>query len=169
MKFLPSLAALLALAACMEPPPTGGAVTRNAPVARPEKDASGTCWAVETTPAEYEQVMGQVQVVPAQVDKWGNVLQPPVYRNGPVPKLVKPRGEYRFESPCPSAMTPDFISSLQRALFARGYSKSAITGTMDSATRDALARFQRERGLKSAQLSMDTARELGLVAVNRDN
>ncbi|MEC3862257.1 peptidoglycan-binding domain-containing protein [Mesobacterium sp. TK19101] len=167
MKILPPLAALLAVAACMETPATGDAASRNTPVAAPQKDSSGTCWAVETTPAEYEQVMGQVQVVPAQVDKWGNVLQPPIYRNGPVPKLVKPRGEYRFESPCPSTMTPEFLSSLQRALFARGYYKSAITGTMDNATRDALGRFQRERGLKSAQLSMDTARELGLVAVNR--
>lgn len=130
--------------------------------------ADGTCYAIEETPAVYEQVPGQVQVVQAQVDDAGTVTQPPIYRNGTVPKLVKPRGEYRFEAPCPAQVTPDFIASLQRALYARGYMQSAITGEMDAPTVAAIKTYQRERGIDSAQLALSTARDLGLIIVPLD-
>ena len=130
------------------------------------RDATGHCWATEVTPAVYEQVPGQVQVVPAQVAADGSVINPPVYRNGLVPKLVTPRGEYRFEAPCPGTLTEGFIATLQRALYARGYYRATITGRMDDATGAAVRRYQAERGLDSAQLSLATAQELGLIAVD---
>lgn len=151
---------------------TGGDVTRATPTAAPvqpmETDAEGHCFAREITPAVYDQVPGQVQVVPAQLDADGTVLHPPIYRNAPVPRLVKPRGETRFRAPCPDQMTPAFIATLQRALYARGYLRSTITGRLDAPTEAALRQYQRERGLDSAQLSLDSARELGIVAVDRD-
>lgn len=165
------VASLALLAGCM---PSAGpqAVTRAAPEAEAlpplDQTADGQCFARETTPAVYEQVPGQVRVVPEQRDADGTVLQPPIYRNGLVPRLVKPRGETRFRAPCPNEMTPAYIATLQRALYARGYLRNAITGQMDTATQQALRQYQRERGLDSAQLSLDSARELGISAVARD-
>ena len=162
-----TLATLAMAAGCTDSP--GNGVTRAADLAATEdRDSSGHCWATEITPAVYEEVMGQVQVVQAQLDEDGAVLHPPVYRNAPVPRLVSPRSEIRFEAPCPETLTPGFIATLQRALYARGYLRGAITGEMDPATTAALRRYQSERGLDSAQLSLQTARDLGLIAVDLD-
>ncbi len=158
------LAVITALTGCTQ---TGPAADVSEPAVALTQAADGRCWASETTPAVYEQVMGQVQVIQEQRNDQGEVVQPPIYRNSKVPKLVTPRGEIRFEAPCPSAVTPEFIATLQRAMYARGYLQGSITGTLDAQTRSAIQRFQSERGLDSAQLSMDTARELGLIAVPR--
>jgi len=155
-----TLAALIALAGCAQ------TVAPEADDAGAGPRANGQCTASEVTPAVYEQVMGQVMVVPEQRDAAGAVVHPPVYRNAPVPRLVRPRGEVRFPAPCPAQMTADFIASVQRALYARGYLTGTITREMDAATRAAIRRYQAERGLDSDQLSLDTARELGLVAVD---
>jgi peptidoglycan hydrolase-like protein with peptidoglycan-binding domain len=64
-------------------------------------------------------------------------------------------------------MTPEFISSVQRALEARGYFTGTISGEMDPATTAAVRKYQKERGLESAQISLETARALGLIAVDR--
>lgn len=127
----------------------------------------GTCWARVVTPAIYEQVMGEVQVVQAELAPDGTVIRPPIYRKAPVPKLVRPRGVIKFQAPCPEQMTPEFISSVQRALEARGYFSGAISGSMDPATTAAVRKYQKERGLESAQISLETARALGLIAVDR--
>lgn len=127
-----------------------------------------SCTASEITPAVYEQVEGEVQVVQAQHDSNGNIVQPPIYRKGLVPKLVTPRGETRFAAPCPESITPEFIASLQRALYARGYMRGAITGVMDAPTRQAVLAYQSARGLKSDKVSLKTAQDLGLVAVALD-
>lgn len=127
----------------------------------------GTCWARVVTPAIYEQVMGEVQVVQAKLAPDGSVLRPPIYRKAPVPKLVRPRGVIKFQAPCPEQMTPDFISSVQRALEARGYFTGTISGEMDPATTAAVRKYQKERGLESAQISLETARALGLIPVDR--
>ncbi|NHX28166.1 peptidoglycan-binding protein, partial [Escherichia coli] len=58
------------------------------------------------------------------------------------------------------------VASLQRALNARGY-HAPISGVMDDATRQAVRRYQAGQGLDSADLSLDTARKLGLVAYPR--
>ncbi|WGW02280.1 peptidoglycan-binding domain-containing protein [Tropicibacter oceani] len=126
-----------------------------------------SCWAREATPAVYEQVMGEVQVVQAEIAPDGTVLRPPIYRKAPVPRVVRPRAEIKFEAPCPEQLTPEFISSLQRALAARGYFAGNVTGRLDAPTAAALRKYQEERGLASAQLSLETARSLGLVAVSQ--
>ena len=105
-------------------------------------------------------------VVQAKIAEDGRVIRPPIYRRAPVPRVVRPRGEMRFQAPCPAEMTADFIASVQRALQARRYHSGPITGQMDAATRRALRAYQTERGLDSAQLSLETARALGLVAVD---
>lgn len=160
------LAALTALAACSDPQ----AVSRDTPPAEgppplAEHTDDGTCRARDVQPAIYEQIMGEVQVVQAEIAEDGTVLRPPIYRKAPVPRVVRERGEITFEAPCPEQMTPEFIASVQRALAARGYFAGNVTGTLDAPTTAALRAYQSERGLNSAQLSLETARALGLVAV----
>jgi hypothetical protein len=125
----------------------------------------GTCRARDVTPAVYEQVMGEVQVVQAEIAPDGTVIRPPIYRRGPVPRIVRERSEITFEAPCPDQMTSDFIASLQRAMAARGYFSGNVTSLLDAPTTAAIRRYQSDRGLQSAQLSLETARSLGLVAV----
>ncbi|APZ55045.1 peptidoglycan-binding domain-containing protein [Salipiger abyssi] len=157
----------LALAACEAPTDSTGNWPGEAPPA-PERMADGTCWAREVTPAIYEHVMGEIQVVQAEIAEDGTVIRPPVYRRAPVPRVVKPRGELRFETPCPEQTTPELISSVQRALAARGYFSGSVTGRFDAPTQAAIRKYQKERGLDSAQLSLETARALGLIATPLD-
>jgi hypothetical protein len=137
---------------------------------RPEvqTDPAGGCFATEPVPAIYERIPGEILVVQAEIAEDGTVIRPPIYRRALVPRVVRPRDEMRFATPCPPALTPDFIASLQRALAARGLYGGAATGRMDATTRAAIRRFQRERGLDSGTLSLETARSLGLIAIPRD-
>lgn len=156
---LPALLVLLAACAAPQLPED------EAPLPT-ETAADGSCWAREHVPAIYEQVAGEVLVVQAEIAEDGTVLRAPIYRRTQVPKLVRPRGELRFEAPCPAQMTPEFIASVQRALAARGHFAGSVTGEMDAPTRAALRRYQSARGLDSGQLSLETAKALGLVAVD---
>lgn len=163
---LAPLLAMASLAACAAPDHVGRAEMAPSgppPLAEPARD--GRCYAHETIPAIYEHVMGEVQVVQAEIAPDGTVLRPPIYRRAPVPRIVCPRGELRFEAPCPQQVTPEFIASVQRALGARGYFSGNVTGMLDAPTTAAIRRYQSDRGLDSAQLSLETARTLGLVAV----
>ena len=128
-----SAGALLALAACASatgPAPENATRAVAVPISPPalaERTAHGTCRTREVTPAVYEQVMGEVQVVQAQIADDGTVLNPPIYRRAPVPRLVRARSEISFEAPCPEVLTPEFIASLQRALAVRGYFAGNVT------------------------------------------
>ncbi len=159
--------ALLLLSACGSPQ----SVSREAqgpdgPPPPAEQMEDGTCRARDITPAIYEQVMGEVQVVQAEIAEDGTVIRPPIYRKAPVPRVVEERSEITFEAPCPDQMTPQFIASVQRALAARGHFSGNVTGTLDAPTTAAIREYQSERGLASAQLSLETARALGLIAVD---
>lgn len=161
------LGALALLAACGTAP--GASSDAQAPDSPPplaEKMDDGSCRARDTVPAIYEHVMGEVQVVQAEIAEDGTVIRPPIYRRAPVPRVVRERAEITFEAPCPDQMTPEFIASVQRALAARGLFAGTVTGTLDPPTAAAIRRYQSERGLESAQLSLETARALGLIAVD---
>jgi hypothetical protein len=156
----------LALISGCNTPGTSADSQRPDPAA-PVQSADGRCWASVVTPAVYEHVMGEIQVVQAEIAPDGTVIRPPIYRKGPVPRIVRPRGEIKFEAPCPDQMTPEFISSVQRALAARGYFSGEINGRISPATTAAVRKYQTERGLASGQLSLESARSLGLIAVDR--
>ncbi|CUH76166.1 peptidoglycan-binding domain-containing protein [Tropicibacter naphthalenivorans] len=166
------LIAMALVAACSAPEPVSRASTPEPqpvgppPMATPSGD--GGCIAHEITPAVYEQVMGEVQVIQAEIAPDGTVVRPPVYRKAPVPRIVRPRAQITFDAPCPEQLTPEFIASIQRALGARGYFSGNVTGMLDAPTTAAIRRYQSDRGLNSAQLSLETARGLGLIAVERD-
>jgi hypothetical protein len=133
--------------------------------APPLPSARRQCWAREQIPALTENVIGDVLVLQAEIAPDGTVLRPPVYRRGPVSRIVRPKSELRFEAACPEEQTPEFTASLQRALAARGYFGGNITGRYDAPTSAAVRRYQADRGLDSDKLSLETARSLGLISV----
>ena len=133
----------------------------------PEGADPDSCWGLDATPAVVETVTDQIMVAPAQLASDGSVARPAVYRTETRQAIVQARKETVFETPCPDRMTPDFVASLQRALQVRDHYAGKITGVMDGPTRGAIRRFQKPRGLDSGLLSLDSARALGLVALDR--
>lgn len=136
---------------------------RLAPPGAPE----GSCWHQNTSPAVVETVTEQVLVTDVQKNAEGEIITPAVFRTETRQEIVEPRRVSWIETPCPEALTPEFIASVQRALAARGFYNARITGYMDRTTRLALRRFQKASGLDSSTLSLATARHLGLIAVPR--
>lgn len=114
------------------------------------------CWVRDVAPAELETVTRQVEVAPTR------------FRTETVQVIKRERQELIFEVPCPDALTPELISTLQRALEARGLYRGPITGNMDVPTRLAVRRYQSANGLPSGLLSIQSARGLGLLATPRD-
>ncbi len=166
-----ALSAILisSIAACTLPetstplPEAGvAAPTRNGPAGA----ADGTCWGKTLTPAVLERVRERVEVSPAVINTDGTIAKPPVYRSEERQVIVTPRQENWFETPCEDVLTPEFVGSLQRALLARGAYSGPVSGTLDVETRAAVQAFQRQQGLNSPVLSVETARTLGLVAVD---
>ncbi len=128
----------------------------------------GTCWGREVSPATIETVTEQVMVQPAEVMDDGTVISPAIFRSETRQKIVKERRETWFQTPCEDVWTEEFTSSVQRALAARGFYHGAVTGVRDKRTLSAIRRFQSPQGLDSSILSLEAARSLGLVAVERD-
>ena len=127
----------------------------------------GTCWGKIPTPAVIETVTENVLITPAETNADGTIGTLPIYRAESRQQIVTPRTDRWFETPCPPAFTVEFVSTLQRALQARGQYTGAVSGNMDDATRRAVLAVQMENGLPSDVLSIETARELGIVAVLR--
>lgn len=127
----------------------------------------GTCWDNVAKPAVIETVTEQVLIAPASYNTDGTVYRAAQYRTEVRQVIVEERRERWFQTPCPSEMTPEFISSVQRALAARDGYRGQITGRLDRPTRQAIRAWQKARGLDSATLSLDTTRELGLSAIAR--
>ncbi|MEP1537011.1 MAG: peptidoglycan-binding domain-containing protein [Paracoccaceae bacterium] len=168
IRFIPLIAAL-AVAGC-DP-----AVTRHTDTpldlvqssAPPGKDASA-CWSKTETPATLETQTQKILVKPAQLGPDGHIQEAPQYRTESRATVVTARQDNWFQTPCPSAWTPAFISSVQRALTARGAYDGAISGEVDAQTRAAILAYQQDRGLNSATLSVETAQALGLWVVDFD-
>ncbi|MBQ4808653.1 peptidoglycan-binding protein [Phaeobacter sp. HS012] len=156
----------LLLSACADSSTGGNStqVSRNTPAAPPGA-APGSCWATHTTPAVIETVTVQVMTRPARTAPDGRVIAPARFRRETRQDIVRPRRESWFETPCPVDMTPQLVGSLQRALAVRGLYTGEITGQLDSATRASVRKFQKQDGFDNDQLSLLSARKLGLVAV----
>lgn len=135
----------------------------------PPGAAPGTCWGRDVSPAVIETVTEQVMVQPPEVLADGTVLSPAIYRSETHQRIVQERRETWFETPCENIWTNEFTASLQRALKVRGHYYGAITGQRDKRTRAAIRRYQKDQDLNSAILSVEAARQLGLIAVRRDD
>ena len=129
----------------------------------PPNSAPGTCWGRETRPAVIETVTEKELVKPAELDAEGGVLSEAEFDVQTTQRIVENRQEIWFETPCPDQVTPEFTTSLQRALAARGLYEGSMTGEMDSATRDAVRAYQSKSGLDSEILSLAASRKLGLL------
>jgi hypothetical protein len=127
----------------------------------------GTCWGKIPTPAVVETVTEQILVNPAKTNPDGSIASLPVYRSESRQQIVTPRTDRWFEIPCPPDFTVEFVSTLQRALQVRGQYTGPVTGNLDAATRAAVLAVQSAAGLPSDVLSIETARELGIVAAMR--
>ena len=148
------------------PPPEPGVLTETTqgPPGAPE----GSCWGKTVAPAVIETVTQKILVKEAEVNPDGTIGQPPVYRDESKQEIVTPRRETWFETVCPTTLTPDFVGTLQRALSARGHYGGVVTFVMDPATRSAIQAFQVQNGgPDSGVLTLKTARQLGLIAVER--
>ena len=137
-------------------------LNRPGPPAKPE----GACWESDVTPAVIETVTEQVIVTPETRGADGAVIRPATYRTDTRTRILRDREEVWFRAPCPAEYTLEFVTTLQRALKARGFYLLPLTGALDAGTRDAVRRYQAERGLDSPRLSLAAARELGLVSVS---
>ncbi|MGH1577459.1 peptidoglycan-binding domain-containing protein [Planktotalea sp.] len=164
------VAALCVLASCSQP---FESVSKNAfdepdlvyTTSTPPPGAKeGSCWGKHVTPAELETVTHQIQLQPAEVRSDGTMSAPAVYKTETSQMIVKERRELWFETPCAPELTPEFISSLQRALKARGHYRGGVSGYIDPRTRAAIRKYQAPQGLDSAILSLAAARKLGLIA-----
>jgi hypothetical protein len=113
-----------------------------------------------------ETVTEQVVVAPETRGPDGALLTAAIYRTDTRTRILREREEVWFRAPCPADYTVEFVTTLQRALKARGFYLMTLTGEMDAGTRDAVRRYQAERGLDSARLSLAAAQELGLVVVS---
>ena len=117
------------------------------------------CWASDETPAIIETVTRQI-VEAASPDRDAG------FRTETVQEIVQPREQIWFRTPCDAALTPEVLTTLQRALAARGFFSGPQTGTLDRGTRDAVRAYQLPRGLNSDRLSLAAARDLGVVAAD---
>lgn len=125
------------------------------------------CWDKTVTPAVIETVTEQIIVQAAELDADGTVLTPAIHETRTTQKIVQERTESRFEILCEETMTPEFIMTVQRALQVRTLYYGQINGQLDTVTRAAIRDYQKQQGLDSSILSVDAARKLGLIAVER--
>jgi regulator of extracellular matrix RemA (YlzA/DUF370 family) len=136
----------------------------------------------KSIPAEYKTVRKQVMVKPPDVKK---VEIPAEYETIQIQRLIEPAKEIRVEVPavyetvtenikitdsrmlwrpilCETNVTPDVIQSLQRALQKAGFNPGTADGRVGDQTRQALADFQKSKGLAQGQLTIETLKALGI-------
>lgn len=160
------------LAACSTaygpPAPNHETILITKPGEGPPDARPGACYGKDVTQARVEVVTEQQMVEPAQFGENGTIIKPATYRSTTHQTIVEPRKEFFFEVPCADRFDVEFVTSLQRALKARGFYRGRLSGVMDERTRRAIRKFQIPNGLNSDILTMDTARQLGLVEYGRD-
>jgi len=161
------LLAAFALGACQAAAPD---MVQRADTVQPQLagSAQAGCWATDAIPAQGEMVLDEVIITPARTDARGRVTEPAVTAWRERMEETGASEERMFAVPCPDQMDSEFIAALQRALQVRGLFSGAVTGEMDGNTRGAIRAWQRPMGLDSGVLSLDAARQLGLVALGRE-
>lgn len=162
------LPVVMVLAGCQMGTPMGGdpeaeALLRSEIVLTEPEAFDELCWAEDVIPAVMGKGEGEVLVAPEEIGPDGTVVQPAIYRTEETEIVVAPEKPFWFRTPCPDALEPQFISSVQRALEARGFYSGAITGVLDGATKEAIRLYQAPQGLDSAELSLKAAQQLGLA------
>ncbi|MFK7743554.1 MAG: peptidoglycan-binding domain-containing protein [Roseobacter sp.] len=147
-------------------PPSQNTTAIDLTADKPTDAPLGTCWGKNITPAIIETQTDKVLISPADISASGTIRKPAEYRTETTQTIVQPRQIEWFELICPSELTPEFTSTLQRALSARGHHEGPISGSLDIQTKDAIARFQTAQNLPGYELTKEAAQRLGLVAAD---
>nr|WP_269331841.1 peptidoglycan-binding domain-containing protein [Futiania mangrovii] len=136
----------------------------------------------EVVPAVTEKVRKRIMVEPPKTVK---VEIPAKYETIKVKKVVEPARQVVTEVPaeyetvtkrvkmsdgsiewreilCEVNMTEDWVTRLQTSLKNAGYDPGKIDGVLGRGTYDALERFQKDKGLGSGELTIETLRMLGV-------
>ncbi|MBX2821567.1 MAG: peptidoglycan-binding protein [Rhodothermaceae bacterium] len=146
-------------------------------------NSTGEIMCLVEVPAEYKTVTKRVLKVPATTRK---VSIPAEYQTVRVRKLVESAKERAIDIPaeydtvvkrekisdsrmewqsilCQTNADREVISSLQRALKMRGYDPGRVDGVLGRETMDAVATYQRNKGIASGQLTMETLKSLNVL------
>ncbi len=162
--------ASLGLAACQSGQPAAMDMVQRGDTTQPQLagTARAGCWATDTIPAQGEMVLDEVIITPARADAQGRLIEPAVtaWRERMIETGASE--DRLFAVPCPDQMDDEFVAALQRALKVRGLFAGEVTGEMDTNTQNAIRAWQRPQGLDSNILSLEAARQLGLVALGRE-
>lgn len=135
---------------------------------KPPANMPGVCWGHIPGQQITEIVSDIVLATPAIVDASGRETSPAIYRKVTRPQTFNEGDGRWFTRTCDTALTPDFVMTLQRALQARGLYRGEATGVMDARTRRGVKGYQTPQGLDSSVLSQVAAQQLGLIAVELD-
>jgi hypothetical protein len=117
-------------------------------------------WIEKTIPAVYRTEVIRTVQRPGKVKV---VTHPAVYRTVERPALVKPAGEGWALVVCGGIIHPAFMARVQEALIAAGYDAGVPDGIGHGQTYEALRQYQRDRGLAQGQLTVESARALGVL------
>lgn len=134
-----------------------------------ETSTNGACFATAAGATQTVVIEDVIEVAPEIKDRNGVVISPAVYRNITRPATNTVGEGNRFETVCPPAFTTAFVATLQRAMITRRVYSGQVTGQYDTATGIAVQRFQRDQGIDSPYLAVSTARQLGILAVERES
>lgn len=140
-------------------------------------------WCLKEVPAVYEKVTKRVEKTPAVTNE---VDVPAVTKVVPRKKLVEAARENKIEVPatyktimkkilvkkggyqewkevlCEPLVTDNKISEIQNALKREGYDPGVIDNQMGGKTKQALIKFQQDKGLPVGNLNLETLKALGV-------
>lgn len=129
--------------------------------------SSDQCYFEKITPAEISTQVEPRLVQSEKRNTTGHLVSPAQYEITRTQTIIKPRSVTKIDAVCPEDMTPEFITSLQRAFQARELFSSTLTASMDMSTRRAILNFQTVRGVSSETVTKATAQALGLVVIDQ--
>ena len=129
--------------------------------------SSDQCYFEKITPAEISTQVEPRLVQSEKRNITGHLVSPAQYEITRTQTIIKPRSVTKIDAVCPEDMTPEFITSLQRAFQARELFSSTLTASMDMSTRRAILNFQTVRGVSSETVTKATAQALGLVVIDQ--
>lgn len=124
---------------------------------------------VEKTPATTKQVevAAVTKVVPRQkmiYSSYENKIEtPPTYKTV-MKKVLVAKGGYQEwkEVMCEQNLTDTKIAAIQEALRREGYDAGPVDNQMGAKTKQALIKFQQDKGLPVGNLNMETLKALGI-------
>lgn len=140
-------------------------------------------WCLKEIPAVYKAIEKKIEVSPA-VTKQEEVAA--ITKVVPRKKLIEPARENKTEVPatyktvmnkvlvkkggyqewkevmCEQDVTDNKVKQIQEALKREGYDPGPIDNVMGGKTKEALAKFQQDKGLPQGNLNMETLNALGV-------